>query len=787
MSSEEAEKESTKSDSDEEAYKLEEEAKAKAAKQEGEVRKAKLIDLLGLEVVYNYYNYKLQYDRYCGKMLNRRAESRITNCYVLTRKGLNTFIVYREDGTYEVIPNFKVSDLHLELGINLDIPLSMQDPLDKLDDFANKKRKHANDIHDYFKATKRLKSSVEYGDHLPSTVLNEPLLGLQGEKKIALCQAISFGKGASKVSREVYSLFLKELYLSLKAIVHDNKTARSMQLDTKLQTIELGSLSTTEYCNKISCIVDLSANIDSLVDEKNIVTYAINGLPDKYKGVAGIIHHRNTPLMFAQAQSMLLLMESRLNHRSSRHPARDSSTSLPHVLLVSLNNQNNDNNAQLCRNFQRCSYSFGERCIRRASLLMDVVSNKLDVKNAFLHRHLTEIVYMHQPPGFVDPAHPNHGTSIAYLLIYVDDIILTASSTELLQQSTYARKVLERAGMLNCNASSTPIATESKLSPDGDPVSGPTLYRNLAGSLQYLTFIRPDILYAVQQSSKRQHVISHSNAEAKYHGVANAVDETSLVRNILRELHMPLRTATLVYCDNVSAVYLSSNPVQHQHTKHIEIDIHFVRDLVATGHGVFYTSVRRLGISIAELRDLEDCGDGDVTLGLLEHLRLDNVEKAVRLCLMMKETEVKIAKKNIYIRRLRRNKLSGVNLLLEAALKYVGVCGFLGMLVVSMMPNVPNRFLLVLKNRLLTVFNEEVGGDVAVIKEYRAIACGLRIGMRKREECMGELKALGDREGVAETVRFMEGLQADDMDRCNRTLSLMREVEVKERKKYSLS
>nr|GEW41068.1 ribonuclease H-like domain-containing protein [Tanacetum cinerariifolium] len=54
--------------------------------------------------------------------------------------------------------------------------------------------------------------------------------------------------------------------------------------------------------------------------------------------------------------------------------------------------------------------------------------------------------------------------------------------------------------------------------------------------------------------------------------------------NLLRELHSPLSTATLVYCDNVSAVYLSANPVQHQRTKHIEIDIHFVCDMVQTGH-----------------------------------------------------------------------------------------------------------------------------------------------------------------------------------------------------------
>nr|GEU30912.1 NBS-containing resistance-like protein [Tanacetum cinerariifolium] len=45
----------------------------------------------------------------------------------------------------------------------------------------------------------------------------------------------------------------------------------------------------------------------------------------------------------------------------------------------------------------------------------------------------------------------------------------------------------------------------------------------------------------------------------------------------------PLSSVTIMYCDNVSVVYLSSNPIQCQRTKHIEIEIHFVRDLVATG------------------------------------------------------------------------------------------------------------------------------------------------------------------------------------------------------------
>ncbi|GJW01083.1 hypothetical protein Tco_1556334 [Tanacetum coccineum] len=65
-----------------------------------------------------------------------------------------------------------------ELGIDLDRPLSEQDPLDRLNDLANKKRKHAYDIHDFFRANKRLKSSVQYKDHPAGTMLNEPVLGM---------------------------------------------------------------------------------------------------------------------------------------------------------------------------------------------------------------------------------------------------------------------------------------------------------------------------------------------------------------------------------------------------------------------------------------------------------------------------------------------------------------------------------------------------------------------------------------------------------------------------------
>nr|GEW62243.1 ribonuclease H-like domain-containing protein [Tanacetum cinerariifolium] len=204
---------------------------------------------------------------------------------------------------------------------------------------------------------------------------------------------------------------------------------------------------------------------------------------------------------------------------------------------------------------------------------------------------------------------------------------------------------LERAHIQHCNPYKTLVDTESKLSSDGDP----TLYRSLAGALQYMKFIRSDISYDVQQiclymhdprdpyffalkrilcyirgtinhglqlhvsstsqltaytdadwagcpvtrrstsgycmflgdnllswSDKRQVTLSRSSAEAEYQGVANVVAETAWLQNLLLEFHAPLSTATLVYCDNVSVVYLSTNPVQHQCTKHIEIGIHFV-------------------------------------------------------------------------------------------------------------------------------------------------------------------------------------------------------------------
>lgn len=82
---------------------------------------------------------------------------------------------------------------------------------------------------------------------------------------------------------------------------------------------------------------------------------------------------------------------------------------------------------------------------------------------------------------------------------------------------------------------------------------------------------------------KRQAIVSHSRAEAEYRGVTNAAAECCWLCHLLGELHVPVDKATIVYYDNVSAVYLSKNPVHHGRTKHVELDVHFVREKVAIG------------------------------------------------------------------------------------------------------------------------------------------------------------------------------------------------------------
>ena len=81
---------------------------------------------------------------------------------------------------------------------------------------------------------------------------------------------------------------------------------------------------------------------------------------------------------------------------------------------------------------------------------------------------------------------------------------------------------------------------------------------------------------------KKQATVAHSSIEAKYKTLANAAVEVKWLQSLLHELGQSSSAAPVLWYDNIGATYLSTNPVFHARTKHIEIDFHFVRDMVAS-------------------------------------------------------------------------------------------------------------------------------------------------------------------------------------------------------------